>query len=639
MKSGTAQPLWMARTVAGNRTAYLLLLLAVLITFLPSVKFDFTYHDDPGLIYSDKLSLKNIDLIFSHGAFYFTEEVQPERDVYYRPMQNLFYAMARDIGGKKPYIYHLFSLALHFAASCLFFLFLLRMNVQRPAAFLIALVFIVHPVMIQAVAWIPGAGELLITIFILLAFLALQRALAGEQADYKAFILFAVSFLLALFSKESAVAFVPLVFLFLWLYRRQTKGIISRSTVLSLLVAGDVAVWYYFRQQAVGAYAHTDLNGIIHSVLQNIGLLPAYLGKIIIPLALSPLPAAEDLPVLPGILAMTGLALCLFFIKGKRNYGNLLSGVAWFVLFLLPTFYLVRPDAPFYAYNHRLYLPMAGLLLAFAEIFRINHTLNSKTLPVLPVLIVALYLCGFSYLRAFKNKYRFYETAVKNSPRSYTAYEGLGNIYAKDKHCDKAIATYSKIVELKPQLHDFYGLIGNTYMNCSQDLDQAMKWYSKGLAVDSTSRAAANTLISMGNIYSMALHDTAKAIGEYRKAIAINPSETFPMEMLGNIYYHKLQPDSSLRWYRKVTATNPSHLIAWKNMGLIEYNRKRYREATGYFEKVIEINPEESETVQYLMLSYFELKDAENTVRYAQKYHSLGGSVPSFVEVFMAQAK
>src|SRR5581483_11534730 len=92
-------------------------------------------------------------------------------------------------------------------------------------------------------------------------------------------------------------------------------------------------------------------------------LLIYYIAKIFLPFNLCPLLSPKDANIIPGIIVIAILITACFFVKGKRNNGLIIMGILWYLLFLLPTLYVASSKYDFYAYGHRLYLPIIGFLV------------------------------------------------------------------------------------------------------------------------------------------------------------------------------------------------------------------------------------------------------------------------------------
>jgi len=107
--------------------------------------------------------------------------MQSNGNDFYRPLQSITFIMDAAISGTDPSSYHLTNIILHWMAVCSFLGLLLVLGVNRRFSFFIALLYAVHPLFVQAVAWIPGRGDLLLCLFRLLAFIALVQF--GARGD------------------------------------------------------------------------------------------------------------------------------------------------------------------------------------------------------------------------------------------------------------------------------------------------------------------------------------------------------------------------------------------------------------------------------------------------------------------------
>jgi|GEM_PF-3271278 len=630
----TNTPSWLSY-IANNRLRSFLVLLA-LITFIyiPIIKYGYSYHDDPSLINSPQLKLSNSKDIFTTGVFHFTGELAKEKDLYYRPMQNLFYAAVKDTFGKSAGTFHFSGILLHIVACWLLFILLSAFIQSKEAALLLTGIFAIHPVVTQAVAWIPGAIELLVALFILPCFLLLRNFLQADTIKPLNALGICAFFLLALLSKESSIAFAPLAVLYAIFFTENRKQFPIKLGVLFITLAIPASIWWYLRTQVVGQYSHVNLHTITFSLLQNSGLLIAYPGKVLIPFSLSPLPSITDVSVIIGLIATVALIAVSFVVKEKKNIKLILFGLAWYLLFLVPTLYVQQEDATLYAYNHRLYLPLMGLLIVAAELFALNRPTAVKTYASLAVLILFT-ISSISYMPSFKNKYSFYKTAIANSPHSWLAYEGLGKIYMNEQKCDEALPVYKGMVEVAPTpTHAYYGLVGNAYM-CLNDFQNSLVWYKKAMSIDSLSRVTANTCISIANIYNYQFKDLPKAKYWYMQSYKRDSSIAFPLETIGNIYLETVNYDSATYWYNKAIKADSNSSPSYNGLGAIQYNKANYPKAAEFYLKALSIRPDDKAVIKNMAGCYMMMNDYANTLKYTKQYAATGEAVPSYLQQYL----
>jgi len=171
---------WFERTFLKGKKSYYWIFSAGIIVYFQSLFFGFTYFDDNVLVLENLFFLKDISNIFRT----FTMEVfhvLHASAAYYRPMLTISYMIDAQFSGSSPFFYHFSSVVIHLLVSCLVFTLLFRLKIKKELAFLFALVFTVHPVLAQAVSWIPGRNDSLLALFMIPSFLFFINYLEGKR--------------------------------------------------------------------------------------------------------------------------------------------------------------------------------------------------------------------------------------------------------------------------------------------------------------------------------------------------------------------------------------------------------------------------------------------------------------------------
>lgn len=618
--------------VANNKfRAFLLLFVLIVITYAQTFKFGFSHLDDVWLI-TRRLKLSNIDTIFSRGIFGFADAVPPEANIFYRPVQNVFYAAVKEFGGIKPGAYHLAQVLLHILVCWLLFRLLLTLTKSAEAALLLSCIFAVHPIVTQAVAWIPGAGDLLIGIFLLSCFLLLRSFLLANQIKPLLLVAIAVCFLLALLCKESAIAFAPVAVLYAILFRKNFKQTTIKIGIISVALAIAIAFWWHLRNQAIGVYSSLDLKILVDSLLKNSGLIIIYLGKIVFPYPLSPMAALEDLNIFPGLLAITLLIIAGFTSKGKKDTKLIIFGLGWYLFFLLPTLYIVEQGNYFYVYNHRAYLPLMGILIVVAELVALNRLTATKLYISIAILCVFT-IISVTYLPVFKDPYTFFKKSIACSPHAVRAYEGLANVYLGEQKCDKVVDVYGKLIEIAPTSLN-YQLMAEAYY-CSSDINNALAYKVKSALMDSLSPKFPKLCIKIGDDYYKQSSDMPRAKYWYQKSLSKDSTLVYAMEMLGNVYINTENYDSAAYWFNKSYRINSSAVSTINGLAVVEYIRGNYTTAISMFNKALALKPGSASILLNLAKCYMAMNDYTNTLNYTNTYAAQGKPVPEELQVYL----
>jgi Tfp pilus assembly protein PilF len=592
---------------------YLWLALAVLALYAKTLGFGFTSLDDVHLIRENRENIGN----FSNAIKAFKTDVYwKSPGTYYRPLLSLSFMLDHALGGEKPFIYHLSNILLHIAACWLLFVCLNALNYRKGLSFIFAGLFAVHPALSQAVGWIPGRNDVLLAIFILSAFIALIKY-SGQRSKTWLAMHFA-AWLAALFTKEAAV-FVPMLFLPYLVLKGKFKG--SWKALAPGWAAITIA-WLFLRALALGmerAYSSRQYAGAADVVA---GLL-SYIGKIFLPFNLSVLPLSGDINLLYG---MAGLALLVMIVwlRGISNKKNFIFGAFWFVLFLLPTFIPVSSSINFL--EHRLYLPMLGIILILAESNLLRNIPDKGMTAFGAVVILSFGAMTFNHIGVFSDGNRFWSNAVKTSPRSALAHQMLGRMHFKSGRMEEARREYIRSLDLESGIsaHNDLALL---YLEIG-DLRSAEMEFKKVLEIDPKFANVHNNLALV--YFNRGLLSEAR--NELLKAIELEPQRADPMVNLGVLYLQLGVPDSAEIFLRQALAIDGNNAGARHNLGLVLTQSKKYDEALIQLIKALEISPRDPMINLHLAQLYLVVGETDQARSQYQKALDRGCPRNQFME-------
>lgn len=491
---------------------YLLIVLFGFLLYGQTLFFDFTYFDDQILVlenYSIISNPKNIGDIFLSDAFFSNAKY------YYRPLLNLSLMLDANIGGVLPFIFYFFNIVWHLIATMLVFKLLKKINCQPALAWFFSLVFLVHPALTQAVAWIPGRNDSLLTVFVLAATLCFLSF--KDEPRLRTYLGYLGFLLLALFTKETAAFLPPLIILYFLLV--EPKKIETRDKWL--LIIGSLAagfIWLLFRHLALGTDPVT-LNIVATTIFKNLPAILVVLGKTLIPVNLAVLPILADSTIIYGLLVVI-LLLTAFLFARPKNYRYLTWGLAWFILFLLPSFVRLNPiDTPDFL-EHRLYLPLVGFLIVLAEIEWFKKLdFNKRGTKILATsLLIVLVILTWRHTLSFKDRNTFWQAAVKSSPHSPLAQRNLGVMYYLADDSEAAVKHYQAALALNPNEPMVHNNLGVIYLN-DKRYSQAEKEFKKELSLNPNYDRA---LFNLGDLYYRQ-KDYRQAASFWQAALAVNP--------------------------------------------------------------------------------------------------------------------
>lgn len=438
---------------------YLWICLLGLIIYGKSIFYGFNFLDDNTLILDNLLFLRNItNLPKAFLLDVFRLANQPS--AYYRPVLTISLMFDSFISGDKAFMYRITNIVIHLISSGLVFVFLNKIGINKRLAFLFGLIFIVHPVLSQAVAWIPGRNDSLLTLFFLASFIFYINFC--EQNKIRYFFFHLLFFALALFTKETAISLFFLIPLYMVLYRRRdffktNYFIIYFSWILIFVI------WFVLRKYALVNPIQYSFNEGITSLTSSLPAVFLYLGKVVFPYNLNVFPVLKDSSLISGIISTSLLTALIVFSKNKSNK-IVLFGLTWFLVTLIPAF--IRPNSNYIPdfLEHRVYLPMIGLMLSLSQVSWLrNFNLSKVRNLASPIIVLSIYsVITFIHIDVFKNRISFWENAVKNSPDHPLVRKNLGAMYYLDGNYDEALTQWDKSLELypsEPMVHNNLGLI------------------------------------------------------------------------------------------------------------------------------------------------------------------------------------
>ena len=469
LADGLARFLGRARTRAWGFS--LLLVVATVLAYQPVWRAGFIWDDERHITNNAMLTAPD-----GWKKMWFSREAHQ-----YYPLVWTSFRLERAVWGDNPAGYHSVNLLLHAISAVLVWRVLRRLGV--PGAWLAGVIFALHPVNVESVAWVSQRKNTLAMLFFLVSlglYLRSERDTAGERADGRwnagrgllpfsvlhppltfFYWLSLVAFVLALLSK-TAVAPLPLVLLGLAWWRR---GRIARRDVWRsvpffaiALILGLVTAWFESYQNA-GDIVREDN---FWSRLAVAGCaIWFYLFKALLPVNLMPIypmwqiNAAKALSYLPGLLAVGALVLCWRYRRGWGKAGLLCAG--YFGGMLLPVlgfvntgfmrYSLVADHWQYFAIISPIALVSAGLATGFG--------LPGKRLARLIAAVCGVGVAGLGIgtwrqSTIYANSDTFWRAAVDANPRCWASHYKVGESLHQKGFPNAAAACYWAALALKP---------------------------------------------------------------------------------------------------------------------------------------------------------------------------------------------
>lgn len=511
---------------------YAALCITGLLLYFQTFFFGFTYLDDNVLVLNNLAFLSDFGNLFNAFAYDLFFGMNGAT-AYFRPMVTISFMPEAMLGGAFPFLYHVVDVGIHVTVACLVYTLFTKLKYSKRISILLAFVFLVHPVVTQTVAWIPGRNDSLLAVFVLASLVFFLNYIERRR---RADLLWSTAFfLIALFSKETAIV-LPVLCIGYLLLRNRFDWTAFLELCAGWLIA--VLIWFPLRITAMTNPLQLSLNDVIFSFLQNVPATLQMLGKVFFPFNLSVYPILQDTTFAWGYIAAALLALlALLHLKNaratRRTYFMMFFGLAWFLLFLWMSF--IKPDISNTAdfIEHRLYLPIIGLLIFLAEtslVRVLDEAAGEWFLVPWLFLLVVFFVMTFSHERVFSDRLAFWENAAFNSPHSSFAQKNLGAMYYLDKKYELAEEYSKRALVLNPReimAHNNLGLV----------------FYSRGQAKE--------------------------AEREYLEELSFNPYYDVAHYNLGLLYYQTGNFAAARKQWEEALRINPNYFDAFRALAVL----------------------------------------------------------------------
>jgi len=455
---------------------------------------------------------------------------------FYRPLQMLLYFFLYQLFGLSTVAFHTLNVALHAANAGLLYRLGCRLGLRPAACFAAALLWAVHPLFTEAVAYMASTADPLFSFFCLSGLLVLLPDFTRRKIWTASML-----FVLALGAKESAIVFPALatVTLFLVSKERLRPAAYLKTWPLWLLAAVYMAGWLMLQRAGYSVYdprgvpdLHSYADNLTNRVLTSLATLPAYFRLLVWP---TDLHMERTYPVFSGfwswqVMAGTVMvaAAALQIFWGRARRGLALSwGLLWFAAAYAPNTGIVIPINALVA-EHWLYLPAAGLFLGMAQTMAVwADRRAAKKVMVVAVTLAAMFLGAKTYLqnRIWYSPGTFYENILACGESTGRIHNNLGLFYWGQGEFEKAIGQFRFVtadsgVRMQPMMMGVHTNFALIYLHARMD------------------RNGIVTLEEVNRALSQA-PQIPEAVAELEKALALAPGFYWANQILGAIYAYQ----------------------------------------------------------------------------------------------------
>jgi Flp pilus assembly protein TadD len=547
----------------------LLLVLATLIPYWQTASFGFVNFDDPNYVSENPLLQDGLD----SGRI--KEAVFGFHKANWHPLVWLSYMAEIEVFGTDPGVMHITNVVLHIANSLLVYAWLCRSTGDASRSLLAGLIFALHPMHVESVAWVTERKDVLSTLLLMATLVAYtEYAVRKSRGWYAgALLLFAIGL-----TAKGMLVTVPVILLLLdiWPLRRfqpfseePSHRAVVRSTVVDkipfIILSIAVSMITILAQQSAGAVAGIEALSILERVENSLVSYLRYIFKTVWPVhlcAFYPMPKG-GWPV--GIViasAISFVAITWAVWRVRRRKAAMLIGWCWFAVTLLPVIGIIQVGSQSMA-DRYMYVPMIGLSVMLLWGLPESRLRNPHgAVATSGVLIVILLILTTQQVGTWRDSIVLFENAVLVAPENnFTARSNLGIAYTDADRFEDAEEQFTAALKLNPN-------DAGCLSNLARNYNRAGNYTRTESLLTSAVQVLPNEpqlWLHLGNAMR-GMERLDAALAGYQEAVRLKPDYSEALHNIGMVVSRNNSSDG-MQYFRRALEADRTNAVAWNSLG------------------------------------------------------------------------
>ncbi|MCM8761287.1 MAG: tetratricopeptide repeat protein, partial [Candidatus Omnitrophica bacterium] len=307
------------------------------------------------------------------------------------------------------------------------------------------------------------------------------------------------------------------------------------------------------RQIALEGSFGSSLEGLLGALFVSSPAVIQYIGKIVLPFNLSVFPIMRDTTFIYGFIVLALVSFAIWRSRQKR-LSFITFGLLWFGFFLAPSFVRISAGLVHDFQEHRMYLPMIGMLVVFGEVDFFKNMDKKKTSIIACGLALLIFAAiNLRHAENFRNRLAYWENSAATAPHSWLTHLKLGYMYYEAGLLDKAEAEYQKAVKLERIQPASYAGLGHVFL---------------------------------------ARNELEKAEFEFRRAIAACDANYPSYVSLGTVYYRQGRLKEAAQMWIKAIKLKPDEVTALRNLAIFCAEQRDFKAAHFYVDRLRQLGVE-----------------------------------------------
>lgn len=583
------------------------IVIATLVVYAQVLKFEFVSFDDIDYVTKNAIVRHGLSWGALRWAFGFHASN-------WHPLTWISLMLDAQLGGLNPAVFHATSVVWHVAAAIVLFLALTRMTRLAGPSCLVALLFAVHPLHVESVAWVAERKDVLGGFFWFLTMLA--YASYAERPDPRRYLAVVVAFGLGLWSKPMVLT-LPLVLLLLdvWPLRRLQFPLVDREAwagagrlvveKLPLLAMSAIsAVLTVVAQRGGGSVESLVGLSLVQRIENALISYAAYIAQMLWPARLSffyPHPHGTTSFVVVALAAVLLIAATILALRMGRAHAYVTVGWFWFLGTLVPVIGLLQVGLQARADRYT-YIPLVGLFMAVVWGAREaalamtrrgsgNALASPRALMVISgVLVAALTMTARVQASYWHDSARLYSHALELKPDNAVAHNNLAIALMDRGDVPGALPHAREAARLAPWHPEVPITLGNALARSGKS-DEAIAVYREAISRRPNDlRLRSNLAVTLGNALAQA-GKPEQAIAVYEEAIARSPDDALLRSNLGAFLGEQGRLEESAAQFHEAIRVAPDDPNAHLNMGVLLARMNKLDDAIAEFAAAQKLDP------------------------------------------------
>ena len=575
-----------------------LILIITFIIYIPALSAGFVNWDDPDYVGGNSYLIRDL----SRLPELLTTPVQGN----YHPLTMFSLALNFAISGDDGWSYHLFNLIFHLANCYLVYrlTFLLTKN-NSLVALVTSLLFAIHPLHVESVAWTSERKDVLYALFFIAGHITYTKYI--DESSKKQYWLTLLFVILSLMSKPAAVIFPVSLFCIDIFRRRQFSFKLIIEKIPFFIPAIILGLLTVNAQKTVGATGE-EYFGLAKNILFGFYGIMMYFVKMIFPYKLSAFypfpPLNEKLSAAYYAAPIFALLLAAVTYFTWKKYRFVAFGISFFIVNLLLVLQIFSVGSAVIAERYT-YVPYIGLFFIAGYLLdRFAKGKLWKAYAVLAPITIIFSVLSFLQVQTWNSGETLWDNVIKNQPCS-RAYSARATLFRRDANKLKGEADQARNAKREQEAN-------LKYAEANKNYQQAINYYTEAVKINAIDHESYN---NRANIY-MDQNNFNAAIVDYKQALVVKPDYYVAFDNMGALYARRNMFDSALYYFSKVLEQKPDYKPTYQNRAITFMSLRRYEEAIKDWQRFLDYQPNDADVTNTIGECYRMLGKNQEALRF-----------------------